>query len=166
MRAGWPKSFETLLVGCLALLFPCFETPPLLGCLAREFRDAPCGLSGSVGPVLRDAPCWAVWHVRKDFYKNQPDAGKIIYASENFSENQPDAGKIIYASENFCENQPDAGKIIYASELSLKSWHKEISAESRSRMVERLRELKKAASDGLRSTKQVLSTKANVSKCR
>ena len=35
----------------------------LLGCLAREFRDAPCGLSGSGIPVFRDAPWWAVWHL-------------------------------------------------------------------------------------------------------
>ena len=88
-------SFETLRVGCLALLCPCFETPcwavwhvsfetlPVcclalffrvsrrsrLGCLAREFRDAPCGLSGSRSQRLPFKSRWwfPVWSNRKRY---------------------------------------------------------------------------------------------------
>ena len=42
--------------GGLSGSVPCFETPFLAGCLAREFRDAPCGLSGSVGPCFETLP--------------------------------------------------------------------------------------------------------------
>ena len=57
----WPESFETLLVGCLARRFSVLRDARR-GCLAREFRDAPCGLSGSGTSVFRD-PGGDVWHV-------------------------------------------------------------------------------------------------------
>jgi hypothetical protein len=61
-RKAQKSTEETLPVGCLALCFR-VSRRPLLGRLAREFLDAPCGLSGSAIFVLRDAPGWAVWHV-------------------------------------------------------------------------------------------------------
>ena len=59
VRAGWPESFETLLVSCLALMF---RVPRLLrtSWLARELRDAPRGLSGS-GYGFRDCSARAGW---------------------------------------------------------------------------------------------------------
>ena len=59
MRAGWPESSETLLVGCLALMFRVSRLPRA-GWLAREFRDAPRGLSGS-GCGFRDCSVRAGW---------------------------------------------------------------------------------------------------------